>query len=402
MPPRPLLLATAALLTALALSGCGKPEAQAIAKVRDRAASVDPATARKDLRNLVQAHPKSGEARLLLGQRMLDDGDGAAAAIELQRALEYGAAEHQALPVLVEALLQSGQYGRATQGYNQANLAPTDANAHARLMAAVAGAEMALGNGSGARTAVDSALQAAPQAPQALLAKARLAAIDGDLPGALAVVDAVVASHPTLVDAWVLKGDLHLRQDDNRANAQGAFDRAVALRATLVAPRMALMSLHVAQGDLPAAQAQLAALKQLAPKNINTTMAEGQLAFVAGEHARARDIFQGLLRVLPDNATLLLTAGENELVLGSAQQAEAHFAKVVALAPGNAVARRQLARAQVQLGQLPKALATLAPLVDRADAPADVLAMAAGARMLNNEPRAAQALYDRLARLKPT
>lgn len=399
MPPRHLLLAATCLLAALGLAGCGKPEAQAVAKVRERAGSADAETARTELHNLVRAHPKSGEARLMLGQRLLDDGDGTAAAIELQRALEFGAVESQALPVLVEALLQSGQYGRATHGFAQARL--TDADAQARLLAAVASAELALGNAPGARTAIDSALQAAPQSPQALLAKARLAAVDGDLPAALALVDTVVANHPGLADAWVLQGDLHLRQADDRASAQQAFERALALRPALVSPRMALMSLHVAQGDLPAAKAHLAALQLLAPKNINTTMADGQLAFVAGEHARAREVFQGLLRVLPDNMTLLLTAGENELMLGSAQQAEAHFAKAVALAPANPVARRQLARAQVRLGQLPKALATLAPLVDQADAGADVLAMAAEARALNNEPRAAQALHDRLARLKP-
>ena len=371
-----------------------------MADVRARAAVADVETARTELRKLVQAHPKSGEARLLLGQRLLDDGDGAAATIELQRALEFGAPEHLALPALVEAMLQSGQYGRATQGYGMARLA--DADAHARLMAAVASAELALGNTAGARTAIESGLQGAPQSPQARLVKARLAAIDQDLPAALALVDGVVASHPDMADAWVLKGDLHLGQADARAPAQQAFERALSIRPTLVAPRMALMSLHVAQGDQPAAKAHLAALQQLAPKNINTTMADGQLAFVAGEHARAREVFQGLLRVLPDNVILLLTAGENELALGSAQQAEAHFAKAAALAPRNPVARRQLAQAQLRLGQMPKALATLAPLVDRPDAGAEVLAMAAEARMLNNEPRAARALYDRLARLKPT
>ncbi len=400
MLPRHSLVATACLLAALALAGCGKPDAQDVAKVRARAALVDGETARSELRNLVQAHPKSGEARLLLGQRLLDDGDGNAAAIELQRALEFGAPESQALPVLAEALLQSGQYGRATQLYAQVQM--PDAEGQARLMAAVAGAELALGNTSGATAAIDRALQAAPQAPQALLAKARLAAVDDDLAAALALVDGVVTSHPGLADAWVLKGDLHLRQADGRASAQQAFERAVVVRPALVAPRMALMSLHVAQGDLPAAQAQLAALQKLAPNNINTTMADGQLAFVAGEHARAREVFQSLLRVLPDNISLLLTAGENELMLGSAQQAEAHFAKAAALAPGNLVARRQLARAQLRLGQLPKALATLAPLVDPADASAEVLAMAAEARRLNGEPRAAQALVDRLARLQPT
>ncbi len=399
MPPRPTLLAATCLLAALALAGCGKPEAQAVAKVRARAASGDAATTRTELRNLVQAHPKSGEARLMLGQRLLDDGDGTAAAIELQRALEFGVAEALALPVLVEALLQSGQYGRATHGFAQAQL--TDPDAQARLQAAVAGAELALGNTAGARTAIDGALQAAPQSPQALLAKARLSAVDGDLAAALALADNVVANHPGLADAWVLKGDLHLRQADDRVSAQQAFERALAVRPSLVSPRMALMSLLVAQGDLPAAKAHLAALQQQAPKNVNTTMADGQLAFVTGEHARAREIFQGLLRTLPDNMTLLLTAGENELMLGSAQQAESYFAKAVALAPASPEARRQLARAQVRLGQMPKALATLAPLVDKADAGADVLAMAAEARALNDEPRAAQALYDRLARLKP-
>lgn len=335
----------------------------------------------------------------MMGQRLLDDGDGAAAAIELQRALEFGAAENQALPLLAEALLQSGQYGRVSQSYGQVTL--TDADAQARLMAALASAELALGNLPGAKVAADRALQAASQAPKALLAKARLAAVDGNVGAALALVDGVVASHPSLAEAWVLKGDLHLRQDDGRAAAQQAFEKSLAAAPDLVAPRMALMSLLVAQGDLPGAKAHLAALQQRAARNLNTAMADGQLAFVAGEHARAREVFQGLLRVLPDSVSLLLTAGENELMLGSAQQAEAHFAKAAALAPANPVARRQLARAQLRLGQLPKALATLAPLVDKQDASAEVLAMAAEARMLNGEQRAAQALYDRLAQLKP-
>ncbi len=393
-------LAIACLLAALALAGCGKQEQAAIAKVRARAATASVEVQRTDLKNLVQAYPKSGVARLLLGERLLADGDGAAAAIELQRALEYGAHEDQALPVLAEALLQSGQHGRVGQAFGQTRLA--DPAAQARLMAAVAGAELAMGNLPGAQTAVDLALQAAPQAPQALLAQARLAALDNQVPKAVGLAEAVAASHPGLAEAWVLLGDLHLRQPGGQAAARQAFEKAVAAGADLVAPRMALMSLHVAEGDLPGAKAHLAALQQRAARNINTVMADGQLAFVAGEHARAREVFQGLLRVLPDNVALLLTAGENELMMGSPQQAEAHFAKAAALAPGNPVARRQLAKAQLRLGQLPKALATLSPLVDRPDASAEVLAMAAEARMLNGEHRAAQALYDRLATLKPT
>ena len=74
--------------------------------------------------------------------------------------------------------------------------------------------------------------------------------------------------------------------------------------------------------------------RRRAPKDLNTAMAEGQLAFVDGQHLQAREIFQGLLRQLPENIGLLLTAGENELQLGAAQQAEGHFAKAVALRCG--------------------------------------------------------------------
>lgn len=397
-PLRPLLLLACATL-AIGLAGCGRSDTEALGRLQQRLPGLDAATARTELKKLVQAHPRSGTARLLLAQRYIDDGNAAAAAAELQRALELGAAEDRALPLLAESLLHSGQAGRVVHAYGSAVL--TDPDAQARLQAAVANAETAVGNDAGARAALARALQAAPSSAYALLVQARLAASENNLAGGMATVDGVLRDHPALTEAWLLKGELHLRQPDGRPAARQAFTKAVDLRPDWTSPRMALMSLLVAQGDVDAARTQLAELRQRAPKDLNTAMAEGQLAFVDGQHLQAREIFQGLLRQLPENIGLLLTAGENELQLGAAQQAEVHFAKAVALAPAHATARRHLARAQILLGQMPKALSTLAPLVDRPDAGAEVLALAAEARRLNGEPRAAQAVIDRLARLQP-
>lgn len=399
MSPSRLLLSLVALLPALHLAGCGKSEADAVAKTRARLEVADARAARIELKNLVQAHPKSGEARLLAGQRMLNDGDAAAAAAELQRALDFGVAESKVAPPLAEALVQSGQAARVVQTYADTQL--PDAEAQAWLQAAVAGAHQALGNQAGARAAVDRALKAAPNSNRAQLAQARLMANGNDAAGALALVEKVLASDPKLPEAWMLKGELHLRTPDGRPIAQQAFETAVAARPDLVAPRIALVSLNVSQNDLPAARAQMDELLKRAPNNAHTAMAEGQLAFVSGDHARAREVFQSLLRVLPENIALLLTAGENEMMLASPQQAEAHFAKAAALAPRNLTARRLLGKAQMRLGQFPKALATLEPLVEMPDANAEVLALAAEARSLNGETRVAQTLYDRLAKLKP-
>ncbi len=400
MSPSRLLLALVSLLPALQLVGCGKSEADAVAKTRARLESADVRVARIELKNLVQAHPKSGEARLLAGLRMLSDGEAAAAAAELQRALTFGVAESRATPPLAEALVQSGQAARVVQTYADTQL--PDAEAQAWLQAVVASANMALGNQAAARVAVDRALKASSASAKSQLAKARLMAFDNNAAGAMALADAVLAGHANQPEAWMLKGDLHLRMPDGRQLAQQAYEKAVAAGPDMVGPRMAVMALQVAQGDLQGARQHLAELQKRAPTNINTAMAEGQLAFVSGEHARAREVFQGLLGVMPENIGLLLVTGENEMQMGSAQQAEAHFAKASALAPRNQTARRLLAKAQLRMGQIPKALATLEPLVDMPDATAEVLAMAAEARSLNGETRVAQSLYDRLAKLKPT
>ena len=171
MSPSRLLLALVSLLPVLHLAGCSQSEADALAKARTKLESADPNATRIELKSLIQAHPKSGEARLLLGLRLLDDGDSAGAVSELQRAIEFGAAESKALPPLAEALLLGGRFAQVTQTYASTRL--PDSAAQARLQAAVAQAELAQGQTDAARNALARALAAASNSPQALLVKAR-------------------------------------------------------------------------------------------------------------------------------------------------------------------------------------------------------------------------------------
>lgn len=389
-----------ALLSALVLAGCGKNESADLARTRAEVATADSATARIKLKNLIQAHPKSGEARYLLGARLLADGDAAAALIELQRALDLKHPAAVVLPTLAEALVLSGQTQRAI--LLGAETVLPDAGAQARLQASVAQALALQGDLPAAQEAVARALVAAPTSAPALLIKARLAAMADDTAGALATLNQLLAAHPDHPDAWALKGDFLLRQTDGRGPAMAAYQKALQIKPDQVYSLSALVALHLAQGDLHAARTQFTALKKAAPKQLNTGFLEAHLAYAAGHHAKAREIFQGLLRVLPENTNVLLSAGENELKLNAPVAAEALFAKATALAPRHALARRLLAQAQVRLGQAAKALVTLAPLLDAPDTSADVLALAAQARLINGQTREADELYTRLAKLKPT
>lgn len=397
--PTRLIVPLLAGLATLAITGCAKNEVDAVASVRNKLSMADNKTAQVELKNLVQAHPKSGEARFLLGSRLAAAGDPVAAVPELERALEFKYPQVQVLPALVEAMAAAGQGKRALAAYGKTQL--TDADAQAQLLAALAQIMASDNNKAGAEAAVAKALASSATSVPALLMKARLTAAN-DVPGALVTVDQVLASHPTDPAAWALKGNLFLAMPDGRKPASEALTKSLQLKPDQAQTLATLITLAIAQADMDTAHKQFVSLKKIAPNQLNTLYLEANLAYAGGDHTHARELLQALLRVLPDDLNILMSAGENNLKLGSTLEAEAQFAKAVALSPAHPLARRLLAQAQLKMGQPAKALGTLAPLVDGSQPTAEVLALAAQARMLNSEPKAADLLFARLAALKPT
>ncbi len=391
------------VLAALVLAGCGKkpidPEMRSKAQV-EKEEERDKGSARLKLKSKVQAEPKSGEARYALGAFLLAEDDAASAVIELERALEFKYSASLVVPKLAAALLQSGQSQRVAENYSDTKL--DDAAATARLLATAAQAWVVQGNAKRAGEVVDRALAVDPKSAPALVMKARLVGMANDIPTALAILDKLLAEQPGNDEAWSLKGDFLLRAPGGRAAAMDAFGKALRARPDQVYAHSVLLALHLVQGDLEAAKKQFAALARVAPKSLTTALYESHIAYASGDYSRAREIHQILLRALPENINVLLAAGETEIALNGYTQAETLFAKASTLDPRNPVARHLLGQAQLKLGQAPKALLTLAPLVSEENASVEVLAMAAQAHQMNGEAKAADALFARIAKQKPT
>lgn len=390
----------ASTLALAVLVGCGGGEPAAMARVKAALTAHDTNSAKIELKNFLQKHPQSAEARFLFAQQLALGGEFAAAVPEFQRALDYGHPRHAVLPPLAQAMIRTGDLGRVVSMFKNEELA--DPEAMASLSASVAMAMAMQGDINGAAQLVDHVLTTAPKSAPARLMKARLEAATGRVKEGMQILDGVLAEQPTDAEAWATKGDFMLRMPGGQQASADAFGKALALNASDVYSLTALVSVRLTLGDVDEARKALTQLKKVAPQQFVTVRSEASVAYATGDHARAREIFQSLLRAAPTNVQLLLLAGENEIRLGAATQAEAMFAKASALDPGNAVARRLLGQAQLQLGQPPKALLTLAPLVEAQNASAEVLATAAEARLLNGETKAADALYARLAKLKPT
>jgi putative PEP-CTERM system TPR-repeat lipoprotein len=388
-----------ALLSALALPGCSKSEADAIAVVQARIDKDGGASAEYELKNLVRRYPDGGQTRWLFGRHLLDKGDYAAALIELQRALDLDYRPDLVKPAIAQALLAQGKYGQLITEFATTTL--VDAGATTALQTAVAEAHAAEGQLDLARQAVARALQASPDAEAGLLVKARIEALAGNLPAALQVLDSLLATQPDSHAGWALKGQVLAATDGGQEGAIAALRKSLDIRGNQPDTRSALIALHLQRGEFDAATQEVDLLRQHAPQQLNTLYYQAALATATGQHSQARALYQSILRVLPDNNAVLLGAAETQIRLNALGQGEALAAKALALNPGSKRARSLLAQAYLRQGQPPKAIAVLQPLVDSPQPGADTLALAAEASLMNGDGRAADALYARLARLKP-
>jgi putative PEP-CTERM system TPR-repeat lipoprotein len=398
------LLWAVALATGWVLSACNSSSTDQLAQARKLIANNDRAAAVVQLKSAIQADPKSGEARLLLGGQLLEGGELSAAEIELRRALELQTPEAKVVPMLARTLLAMGQPRKLVDQFGDTAWPETDATAD--LKTSMAQAHAALGEMDKARASLGQALKLAPQLESALLLQARLTAMGGDLSGAQKQVESLLAQSPKLADAWVLKGDLLARSVGGDAvqaasARREAYNQALKVQADHLAAHASLVALLLTQQDKAGAQQQFEAMRKALPKHAQTRFFEGQLAQLNGDLPHAREVYQGLLRAAPNNPVLLQSAGAVELRLNAPVQAEVLLSHAVQLAPNVVPVRRLLAQAYLALGQPAKALAALEPLIGKNAPDAEALSLAGQARLMSGESAAATSLFDRAAKAKP-
>lgn len=403
--PRPCALAAGRawpLLLAccwVAVAGCSDSPAERLAQARALVAAQDRAGAIVLLKSVIQDEPDLAAARLQLGLQLLDEGEVEGARIELDRALALGQPLVDVAPALARALLAAGKPQAVIGQFGDLSLA--QAEAAAELHCVLAQAHAAEDNLPAARASLTQALQAVPGHEAALRLSARVAAVGGDLPAALKMVDELLARHPASADGWVLKGDLLSQRQARPDEVIAAYRQALKVQPRHTPAHAALISLYLAQRDIAAARSQLQALQQARPGQAQTALFEGQLAFIDGDLPRARDRFQTLLRSNPGNLVVLQLAAALELRAGAPVQAEALLSKALQLAPESAAIRRLLARSLLALGQLGKALSTLEPLLGKTGGDVQALQLAAQAQLLGGDAAAASALFERARALRP-
>ncbi|MDN3920435.1 XrtA/PEP-CTERM system TPR-repeat protein PrsT [Roseateles violae] len=393
---RAAMLATAA---GLLLAACSGESTQTLlASAKKHIEAKDSKAAVIQLKNVLQQDPKSAEARFLLGKLLLEGGDGVGAEVELQKALDQGHDADAIAPLLAKALLISGQPDKVLSKFADRKLPQPRAQAELRLV--IASAQLAQGKREAAMASVQDALRSDGGNVEARLMRIRLLAAGNDLAGAKDYLTELLAAAPESSEAWQLKGDLLLIEKD-QDGATAAYREALQRDKANVSAHGALIGLLLGNKDKAGAEAQLKAMREVAPNNPQTRLYKAVMALENGDAKAAIEETQQLLKRSPNDLRVLQLAGSAELQRGGLVQAEAHFSKAVKLAPELGRARLLLAQTYLRMGEPAKVVKLLQPMTGSKSTSAEANALTAQAFLMQGDPARAEAHFAAAAQLNP-
>ncbi|MCL4743914.1 MAG: PEP-CTERM system TPR-repeat protein PrsT [Burkholderiaceae bacterium] len=393
----PLRHAVAAAILAFSLAACADSPESLLVKAKDSLAKNETKAAEIHLKNLLQKQDIA-EARYLLGKIYLESGDSRSAEKELQRALDGGFDHGTVAPALASALMQLGSFQKVLD--QAAKATPEQPEERARLLTAAGRAHIALGKPDAARASFESALAAKTSYAPAQVGLIALQASRGDIPGASAQVDKVLAEQPGSAEALALKGDLELAQG-RRKEARELFVKAARADAQDRPSRAKIAAIDIELKDFDSAQKSVDDLKRITGPAAATMQLQATLYARQGKFEPARDAIQQALKVAPDYLPSLALGAQVHLALNSIDQAESYAKRVLDAAPNSSLGYRLLAGVHIRRNSPEKALALVEPVLQRGAKDPAIWALAGEAALRSNEPKKAEKYFEQATKLDP-
>ena len=389
-----------AIAMALALAACGSsenPEAL-LASAKDYLAKNDNKAAVIQLKNALQNKPDLAEARFLLGKAMLDSGDPSAADVELGKAAALNYPADQVVPLQAKAWLALGQSHKIIDTLTKLQLASKESQAD--LKTTIGQAHLMMGKVDAAVAAFDEALAAAPDYGPAVFGQARIKAANRDYQAAVALLDTVLAKKNDFYEALQFKGDL-LTIQGKIQEAIEAYLQVLKIRPQYLPTHASLVSRHMQNGNMEAAEKQLEAMKKIAHLHPQTTYIQAEFLYRQKKFQEARESIAQHLRSMPESIQGQQLAGMIEVELRSYATAEKYLLAVLPRTSELGYARRALITAYLRSGQPSKALGVLQPVLSKIEGNSDMLALAGEVYMQNGDAGKANTYFTKAAALDP-
>ncbi len=397
MTPTRTLIATALVGLSLGLSACSDSSQSLLTKAKQSLEKQDGKAAEIHLKNLLQKEDLA-EARFLLAEAHVANGDLRAAEKEYTKAIEGGFDKTRAGLGLIDTHMQLGEFAKALT--LAATVSPSAAPDQARLQTLMGRAYLATGKREDAEKAFQAALTAIPDHPPARVAQITVLA-STDLKAASEQIDALLAKKPDDLAAQSLKGDLEL--------AQGRIKEATAILEKVAAKdpkdrnvRAKLASVASDTKDYTGAQKWLDELKKLTGPAPGTMYLQALNDFRQGKNEAARDAVQASLKGAPNYLPAVALASSVSLAMNSFEQAEAHARLVTEKAPNSTLGPRLLGATYLKMNSPDRALQAVQPYLDKGAKDPILWGIAGEAALKLNEPDRAANFFKKSTELAPT
>ena len=387
----------ALLLAILIAVGCDPNPEKLMASARQEREKGNNSAAIIHLREVLQETPDNAEARYLLGLAYNTTGDFASAEKELRKALELRYDAVKVVPPLLKSLLAQGQFQKVLDEAHPE--AGGDRRTEAELLTSRALAWIGTGRISEGGELLAKALQIQPEFADALLGQARIATVEKKFDEAARLIERAIASAPSSVDAWLMKGDLHrmLRQND----AAAAYQKVLELNPDNLQARLSMVLLQIAAGNLDDAGTQLDRARKVAPQVPIVGYMGALIEYRRANYPAARDAVLQVLKVVPNHLPSVLLAGAIEYAQGSHTQAQSYLARVVTRAPSNLYARKLLVASLTRSGDTQRARDVLEAGLKQGPDDAELLALAGEVAMHSNDFARASEYFGKATKADP-
>jgi putative PEP-CTERM system TPR-repeat lipoprotein len=279
---------------------------------------------------LVQRDQPGSPVVKLLGQIHLAEGNVDRAILAFDGYLRSFPGDQQTLELLANAHMSQGRHARATQILRDA-LKTRDAPELRSLL----GTSLARdGRNEEATKEFEAVLAKNAGHAQAASALVGLYLADGRAKKAVTIAESLVKRMPGNAGLANLLGVAH-RGAGAAGPARAAFERAAQLDASFVEPRLNLVRLDIAAGQLEAANSGLVELLRKHPENIEAMVEGGQLAARRGRDDDATQLLTRAadLSTAPGQRAADLALVEHHLRAGRVQRAEEAVGRLAGKAP---------------------------------------------------------------------
>ncbi|WP_321392633.1 XrtA/PEP-CTERM system TPR-repeat protein PrsT [Emcibacter sp.] len=305
-----------------------------------------------ELKNALQDHPDSPDARLLLGQVLLELENGPAAEIELKKAIEVGKPEELVLPHLARSWLLQRKYDEVLE---KIKLAPEDG-----LLAEITKRNL-IGQAlfgkfrlTEAGVQYDKVLELAPENMLALVKRAEIYSILKNYDKVeeyIARAEAIVPNDRYLLQ---LKGN-HLWVTDHVEDAEKIYQQLSEEYPYIVVNQFYLAWIQVLLGKVEEADKRLQSFRKRYPNHPLVNYVSALWAMTTENYEAARLYAGKVLEVNPREPRALFISALSSYALQDYEQTYTHIVKYTDRVPNDLQARKLLAQVLIKLNKTEEA-----------------------------------------------